>query len=557
MAVPTTTDMQRILVSLSETEIAVEPGSVAQLVVTMVNRQENPDRLMIEVEGVDVEWYSIPVSAVNLGAEAQSGERIIFRVARSASNRAGAYPFIVRVQAMETGETGVAQATLIVNPFNSLQMELNPKRGVSTFLRPLNDFEISLTNESNEEKTFDLFASDQDNECAYEFDSERVTMKPGQTSTIPLATRPKTGAFFGGMRLYSFTVSARAVDNPYVAANAHGQLERHALLSPGVGIFLLLLAIGAPIAYTLRPKPPIPLQVNKFVGVPDRVKAGDEVTLSWDVASGYSQIVITKRVNSQEAVALPEQPKPEQNVGSLTTRPDPLQTTYTLIVRGQSGQKDLEKKFTVNVSPPPPTKASTLKYFRVDPEIVHQGEPVMLSWQASNADKFILDPGNIQLSALEQTHQIVPDRDDQYTLRTFSKDGKPGAAKTVRVRVVGKDVCLAEILSFRATDSVYEGDKVRLTWKTRFARRVRIDSDQGAVGDVGNPRNGSVTISTPITQPITFTLTAEDSAGKTVSKTYSVVPRSRPEHVDPPVTTPPPVSPGETTAPTSGGAATP
>ena len=564
MTLPTSqTNLQKILVSLSETEIAVDPGSVAQVVVTMTNRQENPDRLMIEVEGVDVEWYSIPVSAANLGAGAQSGERIIFRVARGAGNRAGAYPFIVRVQAMETGETGVAQATLIVNPFNSLQMELNPKRGSATFLRPLNDFEISLTNESNEEKTFDLFASDQDNECAYEFDTERVTMKPGQTLTIPLATRPKTSAFFGGMRLYSFTVSARAVDNPYVAANAHGQLERHALISPGVGIFLCLLAIGAPIAYSLRPKPPIPLFINKFVGVPDKVNSGDDITLSWDVAPGYQQLIMMKQVGKQDAVALNEQPKPEQNVGSLTTRPEPLQTTYYLVVRGQNGQKDLEKKVVVSVAPPPAAKVASLKYFRINPAVVHQGESVMLSWQASEADKFILDPGNVTLNGAEQTRQIVPDHDEQYTLRSFGKDGKPGNLKTVSVRVVGKDICIAEIVSFRAANTVYEGDKVRLTWKTRYARTVRIDSDQGAVGDVGNPLAGSVTIDTPINTPITFTLTATDSAGKFVTKTYTVKPEVRPIPVEPkpipPVdgTTVPPTGEGTTVPPTTGGTTSP
>src|SRR6185436_13137445 len=186
-----TADMQRVAVTLSEYDVFIEPGSVAQLVVTMTNQQSTPDRLTLEVEGVDVEWYMIPVAAVNVAPGAQASERIVFKLARNSENRAGTYPFLVRVQAMETGEVGVAQATLVVKPFSSLQVELAPKRGVSTFFHALNDFEVNLANLGNAEETLELYADDPEDECAYEFDMERVTLKPGQTAAVPLAMRPK------------------------------------------------------------------------------------------------------------------------------------------------------------------------------------------------------------------------------------------------------------------------------------------------------------------------------------------------------------------------------
>src|SRR5580658_9031866 len=101
-------DVQKILVSLSAPEVVVEPGGTAQVVVTMTNQQDTPDRLSLEVEGVDVEWYAIPVAMVNLAPGAQASERILFKLARASENRAGTYPFLVRVQAMETGATGIA-----------------------------------------------------------------------------------------------------------------------------------------------------------------------------------------------------------------------------------------------------------------------------------------------------------------------------------------------------------------------------------------------------------------------------------------------------------------
>ena len=133
------TDVHKIVVTVSEPDLIVEPGTVSQLTVTILNQQDAPDRLSLEIEGIDVEWYAIPVPAVNLAAGAQAVLKVPFRVARSSSNRAGTYPFLVRVQAMETGEVGVAQASLSVKPYNALQVELNPKRLVATFFHPLND----------------------------------------------------------------------------------------------------------------------------------------------------------------------------------------------------------------------------------------------------------------------------------------------------------------------------------------------------------------------------------------------------------------------------------
>ena len=55
-------DVQKIVVTLSEPDVIIEPGGTARLIVTAANRQENPDRLSIEVEGIDIEWYTIPAT---------------------------------------------------------------------------------------------------------------------------------------------------------------------------------------------------------------------------------------------------------------------------------------------------------------------------------------------------------------------------------------------------------------------------------------------------------------------------------------------------------------
>ena len=329
---------------------------------------------------------------------------------RSSASRAGHYPFLVRVQAMETGEVGVAQATLEVKPFSDLQLELTPKRGLATFFRPLNEFQVTLANLGNAEETLDLYANDPDDECAYEFDTERLTLKPGQNENINLAMRPKTTAFLGGMKLYGFTVSARATADAYVSASSRGQLEKRALISPLSGIFLILLALGSGLTYAFWPHPPPPVRLIKFnsdqpkVGnLPARVNAGAEVKVSWD-AQNAKKIVLFQKVGKQDEVALPAslQPAPGQETGSIIVKPEAPFTTYYAVITGEGEHNEKRDYFTINVTPPPPAPQPKITAFRATPAIIHQGEPIVLQWEARGADRLILDPGNTTLSSSHQ-----------------------------------------------------------------------------------------------------------------------------------------------------------
>jgi hypothetical protein len=520
----TMSEVRKILVSLSETEVVVEPGGVAQLLVTMTNRQEGLDRLTLEIEGVDVEWYAIPVPAVNLAPGGQTTERVLFKLGRSSENRAGAYPFLVRVQAMETGELGVAQATLVIRPFSSLQVDLDPKRAVATFFGPLNEFDVSVSNLGNAEITLDLYANDPEDGCAYEFDSDRITLKPGSTSTVPLSVRPKNLSILGGMRLYGFTVSARAVEDSYVHANAHGQVEKRALISPLMGIFLLLLILAGLVTWYFWPKPPELAAINTFSSSSSHVDAGQDITLSWDV-SHAQQIIIKSREGKGGELAVPGEQK--ATVGSVIVRPAAPETTYFLVVRGAG--KDQTRSLRILVTPPPPPPRPSISAFTADPPAIHMGEQTVLAWKARGMKEFILDPGGLHMSKFDQSHSVSPDQDMQFTLQAVPEnENMAPAVKSVKVHVVPKDVCLAQIDRFAASAySVYIGDKVRLRWRTLYAPSVRIDADHGdPVGGVANPGNGMVEVR--LTDTTTFTLSASDSSGKVVSKSVTIQARERP-----------------------------
>lgn len=538
-----TSDIQKIIVSLSPADIVIEPGSTAQLIVSMTNRQDEPDRLSLEVEGIDVEWYAIPVAAVNVAPGATVTERILFKVARNSANRAGAYPFLVRVQAQETGQVGVAQAALVVKPFNFLEVELDPKRAVATFFHPLNDFDVNISNQGNAEETLDLGAFDPDDGCAYEFDTDRITLKPGQTVAVPLALRPKVSSFLGGVRLYGFTITARSVNDSYVSASVHGQVEKRALISPLLGIFLLLLSFGVGGFLLFRPHPMPPTVIHSFNAVPTKAASGQTITLSWDV-SDAAQIIISHHVKkgTQEGDEINDPGEQHNKVGNAQVKPEYPKTVYRLLVRGANGQHDQTKEVTVEVTAPPVPPPARIKSFDAEPTRIHAGDTVRLSWEAEHYTQAIVDPGNNVLSAFQRTMNVLPDQTGPITLRVIGPDQKPLERK-VTVTVLPKDQCIAEIEYFALkSKQVFIGELAHLKWKSHYAKTVHLSADVGGYSkDV--TLSGSTEI--PVDGPTVFTLTATDTAGLVVSKQVTVRPDPKP--VPPPPTTTP--DPGTTVVP--------
>ncbi|MDE2127058.1 MAG: hypothetical protein KGJ62_10750 [Armatimonadetes bacterium] len=550
-----TPDLQKIHVTLAPADLVIEPGGVAQLTVTVRNTQTEPDRVSFEVEGIDMEWYAIPVPAVNVAPRDSATERIIFRIGRSTDNQAGAYPFLVRVQAMESGEVAVAQASLQIKPFHSLQVELIPKRATSTFFQPNNQFEVSLSNLGNTPVTLDVSATDPDSACMYEFETNGMQLQPGQIQQVELITRPKAASLLSGVRLYGFSVLARSREDGYITATANGQIEKHAMVSPLAGIFLSVLVLCSLGWYLFRPKPLPPLIIRTFSASPAATQEDKDITLTWDVSPGFTQLLIEHRVLGRDATDVVDD-EPRDSAGSIHVQPEPPQTIYSLVLRGASGQKEQREQIKVNVQPLPPPPKPVLTAFWADPPICHVGDMVMLTWKGRAAN-YVLDPGSIHLESIDRSHQVTTDTvgDMQFTLRAYGQDpNTPPSTKTITVHVAGKDESVAKIDRFSAWPAAPTiGATVHLRWHTLYAKGgVKIQSNNGTpIGDANGNVGASGTTVFTITTPTTFTITAVDGAGLPAATTLTITPHAAPPPVS---TTPPDTTQPDTSGQPAGGA---
>ncbi len=501
-----------IELNLSEDQIHIDPGGTATLQVQVVNGSNQPDTIGLEVEGLDYEWVAIPVPSVTLDPGARRTEKILLKVPRRSESTAGAYPFVVRARSLETGDTAVAPVTLMVEPFSALSVEIYPRRGVCTYWRPVTEFEVTVHNLGNTPLDVRLYASDTDDIGVYTFDREVLNLQAGGSASVMLSAEPSRRAMIGRSQLASFTVTARCVDNGYVAAHTQGQLYTRPLLSPMtlslVGIFALMLAAWA---FT-RPKP---VEVLEFSVEPSNIQQGGTAILRWHVTNA-SEISITPDIGVVK-----------ENAGSRQVVPSQT-TTYRLVARGRGGVQESEVVLTVQPAPEPPPPA--IVSFKAEPAQVTKGEPVILSWQVQNATKLLLSPVG-ELDPLLNSVRDTPAVTTTYTLVAINTAGRK-VEKSVTVKV--RDPNALEVLEFRAEPSVITaGGNVVLKWRAQAASRVTIDNGVGEVSP-----QGEATVSP--TQDTTYTLTATNDLGQVVTKSVKVTVTSTP-----PVSTPPSINPSQ------------
>ncbi|MEP6754350.1 MAG: hypothetical protein ABJA67_02530 [Chthonomonadales bacterium] len=484
--------------SLSTSDISIQPGSTAQLTVTIHNGQDHADLIAIELEGIDVEWYAIPVASVHVQASVTQDVKVLFRVARTHESLASSYPFVVRVKSMESGISVVQQAMLNVEPFAALQVELDPKRAVSTFLRSANEVEVRVTNSGNYEETVDLYATVPEDACGFEFETERLTLKPGHAEIVRVQVEPFSRPLLGSTRLYGFTVTARSSKDSFVSGSAHGQVERHPLLSLIALALLSVALIGTILFAVFRPHP---IVIHSFGVTPRQIVAGDSVTVNWDVANATDGVFIQ-----------PENVKHDGS-GSLKI---PLTETTTLTLIARQGTHEEKQTAVVVVTPAPMPAIPRIVNFTSSQKKVHEGESVSLAWKVEGIKTVMLNPLGIQKdSSLYTSQEVKPEITTIYELAAQGPGGT--VSKTVTVEVVPVTQCIAGITGFKAKpDKTTSGKKVALVWDTENAVTVDIDNGAGA----GLKAKGRMEV-TPTATTI-YTLRVTDTKGNSATKQITV-----------------------------------
>ena len=498
-------------VQLTPDFIPVEPGATTPVSVVVANKSEELDRFELEIEGVDPEWTAVPVPTFSVDGLEIHSEKIFFKPSRTSESLAGNYPFVVRVRSLITGESKTVQAILQVKPFNHITMEINPKKGQYSVWRKKNDFSAILVNLGNTEHKLQLLGNDPEDACAYEFDTEQVTVGPGQQKEVEFVADPTSKSIFAGGRLVGFSVTGRSVDHPAVVASAQAQLEQRPLVTSASIIGAVMLSIIIGLWFLMMPKP---LSIKAFSVTPQQVQRGQTVTISWLT----SQADLVKVYAGTES--LYEGPLQANTVTyNLTSAGD---VNFRIIASKEGHEK--RDDIHLNVKEPPTTPDPEVIELQAKPEKVKLGSSFELDYKFNDAvSKAVLEPISQILDPSLNRIEVTPTRSGEikYSIAATNKDG----TKTTKrdITVVVSEESDATIIAFTPSNVnvPLSIGKVSLSWQVNNAVRVELSADNGTT-QIVDP-SGSQDV--PVTAKTVFSLTAYDSHGRktTQSKTVNVV----------------------------------
>jgi hypothetical protein len=531
-------------VQLTPDFIPVEPGATTPVSVVVINKADEADRFELEIEGVDSEWTAVPVPVFGAEPNETHTERIFFKPSRTSESSAGNYPFTVRVRSLISGEAKTVQAVLEVKVFNHVSMEISPKKGFYSVWRKKNSFAAVVVNLGNSEHTLQMIANDPEDACAYEFETDQVSVAPGQQKEVEFVAMPTHRPLFAGGRLIGFSVTARGVDHPSVVASAQAQLEQRPFLTPTGLILTFIVAVIIGLWYLMKPQP---LEIVNFWVSPQSAVKGEAVTVNWRVG----QATHVKVTAGADTVL-----DSSEEVGRVTYTPTTSGRLDFRIVASSDGQQKTQD-YPITVKEPETAPEPEIITLMPKPIRLKLGASFELDYTLSpSVTKAVLEPVNTSLDPSLNRLEITPTRTGEleYTLVASNKDGK-STSQSFKITV--DDVSDATIIAFspsNVTVPVSVG-KVTLSWQVTGAVRVELSSKPGETQQV----DPSASMLIPLTAKTTFTLTAYDSKGRRASQSRVVDLVPDPPPVDP---NSPPVGPptgdkgGATGAPGVGGAAT-
>lgn len=495
------------VVKLQSDEVSVEAGATTPLSIEVINRGESADQFEFAIEGLDPEWTAIPVPTVTLQPQDSSQEKLFFRVPRTNESLAGNYPFVVKVRSLSTGDSRTVQGVLTIKPFHHISIDISPKKGYFSAFSKNNTFQATLINLGNTDHSLQLFGSDPEDHCSFEFDSEQVGLSAGQQRNVNITVSPRSQRFFLSSRLFGFSISARSTDNPSVMAVAQGQLEHRPIFGFGTLVTMLIAAIIFVLWLLVLPKQPS-FQLTSDV---TQGLTGQKVTLTWKAPDNASEVDLF-------ALGQPIYHGPA----------NPNSTTYVLPDKGtveisgyaiKSGLKSQIQTVSIDVTAP---VQPVIQNFSVSPNPIIYGQQYTIHYEVQNATKIVLLPTQetLELGLTDKTLAANDLNLKRLTLVVYGTDPvHPVAQKSIDVSVIQPSK--SKIIAFDVSPQSlpFGGGVVKVSWQLN-SDTVRTEISIGDAAATSLPVLGEQMV--PISKDTVITLTGYDSSGLKVSKSISV-----------------------------------
>jgi hypothetical protein len=271
------------------------------------------------------------------------------------------------------------------------------------------------------------------------------------------------------------------------------------------GLSLVIAALALSCVSGKQPPPPAPPIIKQFSADHPTLRAGEQVTLTWET-TGVDSLTLLDPAGTEVALT---------PTASGSTALTPSRTTFYLLRASGPGGRD---SAFVQVAVEQPLREVFLVAI---PNEVESGQPVDLIWSAFGGSNITLKDGDaspVTITGQSGVARVQPRRGTTYTLSAGPASSPLSATAQVKVRPV--------VISFTASPPVAKsGETITLEWATAGFDTVTLEEATfGTITTGGNAAQGSArwtvptnfpggtdggTAAVPNGFPLSFTLTAE------------------------------------------------
>ncbi len=176
----------KIELSVAPKSFQLGAGESAEATVTIRNLGQSVDQLLLNVEALDPEWYTLPVSSVALFPTDRDNLKVILHPPKTAETKAGPRSFRVRVISQENRqETATVDLTIEIRGLPSVELAISPPtirgwRGI---------YNIQVDNPGDAEASMQLSAKDVKNRLRYRVEPLSITVPAGRQAATSLKVR--------------------------------------------------------------------------------------------------------------------------------------------------------------------------------------------------------------------------------------------------------------------------------------------------------------------------------------------------------------------------------
>jgi len=211
----------KIEVTVAPITFTLTAGDTIEATATIRNLGQSVDQLTLSIDGLDPDWYTLPVSSVALFPNDQDNLKIILHPPKTAETKGGSYPFRINVISQENpDEKSVVALAIEIQAVPEVELNLSPP----TISGRKGTYQIIANNPGGRETTLRLTASDDRGRLRYNLHLESLTVPGGGRSETTLDVQLSWPTFFfSGGEEFDFQVSA-TLPEAAEARTINGQL---------------------------------------------------------------------------------------------------------------------------------------------------------------------------------------------------------------------------------------------------------------------------------------------------------------------------------------------